>query len=269
MRRDNNQLRIKKMVENELTKAGMKFLKEPSIKGLRPDYLVGSEQGHSIIIEIKSWPSRDGNIARAIDQASYYTNIIGATATLFVVNDLKREYPNMGAVTVDGLLPAIRRIIELPMDSKKSTMDLKGLVSIEAKGISHKGLIFAAMPFIREFDDTYFVAMRYAADCVGAICYRVDYDQFSGNIDLTIKEKIEESIGLIADVSGANPNVLYELGFAHALNKPCVHISSTPLDDLPLDIRNYNTLKYEIGQTHHLKAPLLKRLKQALTINGH
>ena len=262
-----NHLRIKKMVESELTKAGLKFLKEPSIKGLKPDYLVGSEQGHSIIIEIKTWSSGEGNIARAWDQASYYTNIIGATASIIVVDDLKREYPNKGAVTVEGLVPAIRRIIEVPMDSEKGTIDLKGLVSLEVKGFPDKDLIFAAMPFTREFDDTYFVAMRYAADCVGAICYRVDQDQFSGNIDLTIKEKIEESIAMIADVSGSNPNVLYELGFAHALNKPCVHICSTPLDDLPLDIRNYNTLSYEIGQTYKLKTPLLNRIKQVLNVN--
>jgi hypothetical protein len=264
----NNQLRIKKMIECELINAGMQFLKEPSIKGLMPDYLIASEHGHSIIIEIKTWPSRDGNIARAWDQASYYTNIIGVTATLIVVDDLKREYPNKGVVTVEGLIPAIRRIIEVPIDRKKSIVELEGLASIEVKGFSHKSLVFAAMPFDRAFDDTYFVSMSYAADSIGAYCYRMDYELSSGNIDLTIKEKIEESIAMIADVSGANPNVLYELGYAHALRKPYVNICSTSLEDLPFDIRNYNTLKYEIGQTYQLKTPLLQRLKQALDING-
>jgi len=41
---------------------------------------------------------------------------------------------------------------------------------------------------------------------------------------------------LLADLTGKNPNVFYELGLAHALAKPVILIAET-LDDIPFDLR--------------------------------
>jgi len=43
-------------------------------------------------------------------------------------------------------------------------------------------MIFAAMPFSSDYDDTYFIAMSHAAEQVGADCKRVDLKEFSGDI---------------------------------------------------------------------------------------
>ncbi|MGD0173670.1 MAG: hypothetical protein ABSC61_04430, partial [Anaerolineales bacterium] len=87
---------------------------------------------------------------------------------------------------------------------------------------------------------------------------------FSGDIVDEIKRLIASSVAVIVDLSEAKPNVLYEAGFAHALKKPTVHISSTPLSDLPFDIRNWNTLLYQRGQTIKLQDPLARRLRAVL-----
>src|SRR5262245_6682636 len=42
---------------------------------------------------------------------------------------------------------------------------------------------------------------------------------------------------LLADVSGTNPNVFYELGLAHAIGKPVVIVSRS-LADVPFDLRS-------------------------------
>ena len=72
---------------------------------------------------------------------------------------------------------------------------------------------------------------------------------------------IKESDAVIADLSGAAPNVLYEAGFAHALDIETIHISRTPLGELPFDVRNWNTIKYGLGKTHQLREHLERRLR--------
>lgn len=121
--------------------------------------------------------------------------------------------------------------------------------------------IFVAMPFSPEYEDVYHVAIAGAAEAVGAVCDRVDLAQFSGDIVKEIRSRIRRSIAVIADLSEAKPNVLYEIGFAQALGRPTVHICSTPLDEMPFDVRNWNTLEYTKGQTHKLRDNLVKRLE--------
>lgn len=120
------------------------------------------------------------------------------------------------------------------------------------------------MPFSREYDDVFFVSMAHAADSVGATCKRVDREDFEGDVVEEIKRLIRESVAVIADLSEARPNVLYEVGYAHALLKPTVPICSTALGELPFDVRNWNTLEYTRGRTHQLRDPLARRLKAAI-----
>jgi hypothetical protein len=105
--------------------------------------------------------------------------------------------------------------------------------------------IFAAMPFTSTYDDVYFIAMVHAAAGVNAVCRRIDQEDFDGDIVERIKHMIGSSSAVIVDLSESKPNVLYETGFAHALGLPTVHICSTPIADLPFDVRNWNTLRYQ------------------------
>jgi len=124
--------------------------------------------------------------------------------------------------------------------------------------------IFAAMPFAPEYSDTYWVAMREAAKAVEAGCVRVDEVDYVGDVVEKIKNLIAESDAVIADLSESAPNVLFELGFAFALEKPCVLICATPLDELPFDIRNQKTISYAKGQTYQLKEDLIQPLRMIL-----
>jgi len=117
------------------------------------------------------------------------------------------------------------------------------------------------MPFDPSYDDTFLVAMAHAAKTVNAACKRVDRTEFVGDIVEEIRRLIDASIAVIVDLSEGRPNVLYEAGYAHALGKPSVHISSTPLSDLPFDVRNWNTIPYTRGGTMILRGPLSTRLK--------
>jgi hypothetical protein len=48
----------------------------------------------------------------------------------------------------------------------------------------------------------------------------------------------------IADCTGRNPNVMYELGIAHTLGKP-VFMLSQSTDDLPFDIQSRRVIIYK------------------------
>ena len=50
---------------------------------------------------------------------------------------------------------------------------------------------------------------------------------------------------IIADVTGRNPNVMYELGFAHAIGKPVILVARNTRD-IVFDISTYRVILYSI-----------------------
>jgi ClpX C4-type zinc finger len=58
-----------------------------------------------------------------------------------------------------------------------------------------------------------------------------------------IWEGICESEIILADVTGRNPNVMYEIGIAHTIGKPVIIITQT-MDDVPFDLKHYRCIVY-------------------------
>ena len=65
----------------------------------------------------------------------------------------------------------------------------------------------------------------------------------SSNITDDIVESIERCHLVIVDVTGNNPNVMFELGYALARHKPHIIISQST-EFLPFDIRQVRTIEY-------------------------
>ena len=49
---------------------------------------------------------------------------------------------------------------------------------------------------------------------------------------------------VVADMTGKNPNVFYELGMAHAIGKPCILLAQTE-EDVPFDLRTFRIIFYK------------------------
>jgi hypothetical protein len=239
-------------LERQFQAAGFNFEREPAIGGLRPDFLVRGPHGEVVVIETKIWDPKGGNTARALEQVNRYLEVTGADHAFLVLPDLKRTFREKGVVSAETIVPALKRLFQHPARLNRLKHPIPDRTD---------RTIFAAMPFTREYDDTYFVAMSFAAEQVGAACKRVDQTEFAGDIVGEIKRLIRESIAVIVDLSEGRANVLYETGYAHALDKPSVHICSTDLSALPFDVRSWNTIQYNKGQTMTLREPLVKRLK--------
>jgi nucleoside 2-deoxyribosyltransferase len=58
-----------------------------------------------------------------------------------------------------------------------------------------------------------------------------------------IYRQVEIADIIIADMAGRNPNVFYEVGYAHAKNKLCI-LTTTTADDIPFDLKHRRHIVY-------------------------
>ena len=101
---------------------------------------------------------------------------------------------------------------------------------------------FVMMPFGNPFDEYYLEIYKKAIEENDLKPVRAD-DLFRPSpIIRDIWEYINNSKVLLADITGLNPNVMYELGLAHAIAKPVILISDN-IKNVPFDLRIliYNT----------------------------
>ena len=62
-----------------------------------------------------------------------------------------------------------------------------------------------------------------------------------------IVQHIWDADYIVADLTGFRPNVFYELGIAHALNKRTIQISQHLDEGIPFDIKSQNVISYRVS----------------------
>lgn len=124
---------------------------------------------------------------------------------------------------------------------------------------SPRPFVFVLMPFDAEFDDVYKLGIRPACEAAGAYCERVDEQIFQESILQRIYNQIAKSDFVVADVTGKNLNVFYEIGYAHALGKTVILLTKD-VNDIPFDLKHYPHLVYG-GKITLLREDLEKRLR--------
>lgn len=138
---------------------------------------------------------------------------------------------------------------------------LKQSISFQIKAIENglRGNVFCIMPFNDELYDTYLFGIKETLNAVGFNCLRIDERIFNDSIIEKIKESIMTSDYLIADLTNSNPNVFYEVGFAHAMGKNVILIANST-DDLKFDLQHMKTIIYN-GKINKLRYELEKEFK--------
>jgi hypothetical protein len=106
---------------------------------------------------------------------------------------------------------------------------------------------FVVMPFGGWFDKYYDDIFKAAIKAAGFEPVRSDELFSSGSVVEQIWEQINKSTVLLADLSGRNPNVFYELGLAHAAHKPVV-LTARNIDDVPFDLRHLRVAIYDVNE---------------------
>ena len=103
---------------------------------------------------------------------------------------------------------------------------------------------FVLMPFDQSFDDIYKLGIKEVAQSLDIRAERVDEQIFhKENILERIYGQIDAADLIISDMTGRNPNVFYETGYAHAKGKTCVLLTSLA-DDIPFDLKHRRHIIY-------------------------
>lgn len=123
--------------------------------------------------------------------------------------------------------------------------DKKAIESIFKSSISHvdEKLCFAIMPFTETWSDNVFSLIRENIENLGLQCIRAD-NSFGPIVIEDIWVKINQAAFVIADVTGKNPNVMYELGIAHALSKPVILLTQDMMN-IPFDLKHLRHQEYK------------------------
>ena len=105
-----------------------------------------------------------------------------------------------------------------------------------------KPKIFMIMPFGDSFFEAYEMIKTHFQDTYEFSNAAAEDNQ--QNILSDIFVPIYEADIVLADLTGLNPNVMYELGVAHCFDKKTITITQDELDMLPFDLEQYRTKKY-------------------------
>lgn len=102
--------------------------------------------------------------------------------------------------------------------------------------------VLVIMPFTASLNFVYDV-IKDVVSSQRLECHRVDESSIARPIVDDIKEWLANAYLVVADLTGKNPNVYYEAGFAHALSKKVILIAQST-DDLTFDLRSIRTIFY-------------------------
>lgn len=115
------------------------------------------------------------------------------------------------------------------------------------------------MPFTEDFEDIYKLGIKQSCEDAGGYCERVDEQIFTESILERVYNQISKADFIVADMTNRNPNVFYEVGYAHALGKRTILLTQN-VDDIPFDLKHYPHIVYN-NRISKLKDELTPRIK--------
>jgi len=221
----------------------------------------------------------------------YYSIGVGGYGYAYVL-DLFLPDKGWGAVRVEGtdknFLPNSEFQIEARIQGQRASLKVKGVTVFEhhlpkplpgeqvglfAWGpgpIDFKSTTvtraspkaFVLMQYGDPYDGLYTDVIRPVAEEMGLETYRADDIYKPGIILQDIVRGIVEAEVIIAEITPANPNVFYELGYAHAIGKTTILLAERG-QQLPFDTRGYRCIFYD--NTIRGKADVENTLREHLS----
>lgn len=124
---------------------------------------------------------------------------------------------------------------------------------------------FVLMPFDPAFDSVYGLFIASVLAEAGYDVFRADDIRSQGSIIRDVIDSILHSDLIVADLTNSNPNVYYELGLAHAFQRPVILLTQNT-SDLPFDLRSYRVIRYDtdFSQINRARGELLEYARLAL-----
>jgi hypothetical protein len=155
------------------------------------------------------------------------------------LTDTKPEFNAVNHLIVDGQ----RRVSSIDRNPIDVSSFLESMQINEIETQYEDDLVFVLTPFHPREKLTYSAIVE-AFENFPVRVQRGDEDNIRTEILSHIVQKIVSARLIIANISSRNPNVMYELGIAHALGKKVIVISSNE-DEIPFDFRSRRLLFYK------------------------
>lgn len=125
---------------------------------------------------------------------------------------------------------------------------------------------FVAMPFRPELNFFFLYMRQFLHDRCSLDAERGDAQILTAPLAEKIRQQIRKADLVIADITGANPNVFYEVGLAHAANIPVLFLTQDPPEQVPVDVRQFEFIIYDLSKHEDF----LTRLETAIRLmSGH
>lgn len=160
--------------------------------------------------------------------------------------DQRRHDPPRGRITLSHRWEELVNVLGLSLSQLTRLGHPRAIVampSFEKVKPAEPTDIFVVMPFSKDLTAVYQDHIREVAVQLAVSVSRADDLFTTHHIMQDIWSSIFYAKVVIADCTGRNPNVFYELGLAHAIGKPVILITQSA-DDVPSDIRHIRYLHY-------------------------
>jgi nucleoside 2-deoxyribosyltransferase len=249
---------------------GAKVEPEVNIGGTRIDLLV-TEHNES------GAPVRRAIECKALRRMPVGVDIVSSYAALFNLLKEKGLVDAAAIVSYTGFTPPARAITDqgnwglelinfavlqqrvegLSPLVEQAERELAQEAQQKAKAESQPLRIFVVMPFSQQYADVYILGIREVAERLGFVVERADEIEHNFIVNEVIGKQIGQCDIVIGEVSEPNPNVYYEIGYSHALNKPTILIARAATE-LPFDTQQFNHIFY--ASIVDLRERLTKRL---------
>jgi hypothetical protein len=127
--------------------------------------------------------------------------------------------------------------------------------SIPDAGIASdsKSLVFVAMPYTELMEDVFEFGIKEPVNAAGCLCERCDRDVFTGDVLDRIKNRIAQADVVVADMTGSNPNVYLEVGYAWGIGVQTLLIARDG-EELKFDVKTHRCIYYK--NINHLRKQL-------------
>ncbi|CED57295.1 membrane protein [Aliivibrio wodanis] len=143
------------------------------------------------------------------------------------IQSSKRRFESVNHLLIDG------------NSSSKGILHNLALENIQIES----NTAFVLTPFNSMFDSDYKAVKGFFTE-YGYKCERGDDLKVTHNVLGHIIKKMASAEIVVANISGRNPNVFYELGIAHALGKDVIIIAKSP-KDITFDVASGQVIIYQ------------------------
>lgn len=208
-----------------------------------------------------------------LDETEAFESLVAGVIEAIAHNDYPPGLETISFVEIDrGRAKRLKAVLSRLMPKGRleqsghgglGGLDRRAKKAMETAGYASAGKdkMFVAMPFADEMSDTFHYGIQNAAHAAGLLAERADLAAFTGDVMAWVRERIVGSTLVVADVTGGNPNVYLEVGYAWGKGIPTVLLAKRA-KDLMFDVQGQRCIVY--SSINDLEQKLTTELKGLL-----